>query len=90
VVEGFGAAAGLEQRRFGEDGDRLQAGGAAGALAGVGDGLVDLPACFEHTGAPDEVRPDRARVQGQQLEQFIVSAGLEQGAVAGVVPEKKA
>ena len=82
LVERFGAATGLEQFYFGEAGDGCFAGGAACALAQVGDGFIDLASGRQHFGAPDQVGPDRVRVHVQQLQDLIVAVGLEQGAVA--------
>lgn len=82
LIEGFGAATGLEQFFFGEKGDGGFAGGAAGALACVFDGVVDLSSGRENPRPPDQLGPDRAGVHGQQLQDLIVAAGLEQGAVA--------
>jgi 1-acyl-sn-glycerol-3-phosphate acyltransferase len=71
-----------EQQILSEACHRFLAGGASRTVPHVGDGLIDPTPRREHLPAPDQVRPDRARVHGEQFQQFVVAAGLEQGAVA--------
>ena len=82
LIEGFGAAAGLKQFFFSKTSDGFFTGGGACALVQVGNGFVDLSSGHENPRPPDQVVPDRVGVHGQQIQNLIVAAGLEQGAVA--------